>query len=72
MSVREKCISILDTFDEEQMLKVIAVLADMRREYDELEDELFCEKMMEEYKNDPDKGDPVPIEEFAAQLGIEL
>ena len=72
MSVREKCISILDTFDEEQMLKVIAVLADMRREYDELEDELFCEKMMEEYENDPDKGDPVPIEEFAAQLGIEL
>ena len=72
MSVREKCISILDTFDEEQMLKVIAVLADMRREYDELEDEMFCEKMMEEYENDPDKGDPVPIEEFAAQLGIEL
>jgi len=36
------------------------------------EDEAFCERMVRDYENDPDKGDPMPIEDFAKQLGIKL
>ena len=72
MSSREKCIAILDTFDETQLVNAAAMLAVMRKTIDDLEDEAFCEKMVRDYENDPDKGDPMPIEEFAKQLGIEL
>ena len=48
------------------------MLAVMRKAIDDLEDEAFCERMVRDYENDPDKGDPMPIEDFAKQLGIEL
>ena len=72
MSGREKCISILDTFNEAQLVNAAAMLEAFRKTIDDLQDEAFCEKMVEEYENDPDKGDPMPIEEFANQLGIQL
>lgn len=72
MSSREKCIAILDTFDEAQLVHAAAMLAVMRKTIDDLEDEAFCERMVRDYENDPDKGDPMPIEDFAKQLGIEL
>ena len=46
--------------------------AAMRQTIDDLEDEAFCEKMVQDYENDPDKGNPMPIEDFAKQLGIAL
>ena len=72
MSGREKCISILDTFNESQLVNAATMLEAFRKMIDDLQDEAFCEKMVEEYENDPDKGDPMPIEEFANQLGIQL
>ncbi|MBR1496112.1 MAG: hypothetical protein IJ617_00615 [Oscillospiraceae bacterium] len=72
MSAREKCNLILDTFDEAQLVNAAALLAVMRKTIDDLEDEAFCEKMMQDYENDPGKGDPMPIEDFAEQLGIVL
>ena len=44
----------------------------MRQTTDDLEDEAFCEKIAQDYENDPDKGDPMPIEDFARLLGITL
>ena len=72
MSPREKCNLILDTFDEAQLVNAAALLAVMRKTIDDLEDEAFCEKMMQDYENDPGKGDPMTIEDFAEQLGIVL
>lgn len=69
MSNREKCNAILDTFSEAQLVNVAAMLQVMK---DDMEDEAFCEKMVQDYENDPDKGDPMPIEDFARQLGIQL
>lgn len=69
MSNREKCNAILDTFSEAQLVNVAAMLQVMK---DDIEDEAFCEKMVQDYENDPDKGDPMPIEDFARQLGIQL
>ena len=72
MSAREQCNAILDTFDESQLVHAAAMLAVMRKTIDDLEEEAFCQKMLRDYENDPDKGDPMPIEDFARELGIEL
>ncbi len=72
MSTREKCIALLDTFNESQLVNAAAMLQAMRQTIDDLEDEAFCEQMYKNYLNDPDKGNPVPIEDFAKELGIQL
>lgn len=72
MSNRERCAAILDTFTEAQLVNVAAMLQAMRQTIDDLEDEAFCERMVREYEEDPDKGDPMPIEDFAKELGIQL
>lgn len=72
MSNRERCVAILDTFTDAQLVNVAAMLQAMRQTIDDLEDEAFCERMVREYEKDPDRGDPMPIEDFAKQLGIQL
>ena len=68
MSTRETCEAILDTFTDAQLVMLQA----MRQTIDDLEDEAFCEKMAQDYDNDPEKGDPMPLENFAKELGITL
>ena len=72
MSHRERCNDMLDTFSESQLINVAAMFQASRQTIDDLEDDTFCEKMIRDYENDPDKGDPMPIEDFARQLGIQL
>ena len=72
MSAREQCNAILDTLDEIQLVNAAAMLSVLRKTIDDLEDEVFCEKMFQDYESDPDKGDPMPIEDFARELGIVL
>ena len=67
MSTRETCEAILDTFTDAQLVNVVAMLQAMRQTIDDLEDEAFCEKMAQEYDNDP-----MPLENFAKELGITL
>lgn len=72
MSNREKCISILDGFSEVQLLSVATILENIKHCMEEAEDDAFCEGLYQSYLADPDKGDAIPIEEFAKELGIEL
>ena len=41
---------------------------------DDIEDDLYCQKLYEDYLNDPDpeKDEGITIEELAAREGIEL
>ena len=72
MSNRDRCDAILDSFSEAQLVNVAAMLQAMRQTIDDLEDEAFCQRMIEDYERDPDKGDPMPLEDFAKELGIQL
>ena len=72
MSDREKCDVILDSFNDAQLVNAAAILQAMKQVIDDMEDEAFCEKMVQDYENDPDRGDPMPIEDFARQLGVQL
>ena len=68
MSNKERCIAILDTFTESQLANIAAMLQAAQ----EAVDDAFCAALYENYKNDPDKGNPVSLEDAAAVLGVTL
>lgn len=71
MSNKEKIIALLDSVPEYKTGYVLAYLQGITAD-EEAADDVFCERLCEEYDADPDKGDPISIEEFAKQLGVEL
>ena len=72
MSNREKCIAILDSFSESQLINIVAILQAAKDAIAEAADDAFCNALYEEYKADPDKGEAVSLEEAAQILGVAL
>lgn len=74
MSNREKCLMLIDTFDEGELLNIAVMLQAARNAVDEALDDAFCNRLYEEYLKDPDpeKDESVSIQELAAELGIDL
>ena len=68
MSDREQAKQIIDQLPEYKV-SLRGMLFD-----DELEDDLYCEHLVETYLNDPspDKHDTISLEELARREGIEL
>lgn len=73
MSEREQAKQIIDRLPEYKIGNLLLFLKGMEFD-DDIEDELFCQKMYEDYLNDPDpeKDEEITIEELAAREGIEL
>lgn len=73
MSEKEQAKMIIDRLPEYKLPKLLLFLQGMQFD-DEIEDDLYCEKLVEDYLNDnsPDKHDCISLEEFAAQEGISL
>lgn len=73
MSEKEQAKQIIDRLPDYKMQNLLLFLKGMEFD-DEIEDDLFCQKMYEDYLNDPDpeKHDSITIEELAAREGIEL
>ena len=72
MSNRERCIAILDSFSDSQLINIVALLKAARDAVSEAADDAFCEALYKEYEADPDKGNPVSLEEAAQLLGVSL
>ena len=72
MSTKEKCINILDSFSDSQLLNVLTILEAAQNAIFEAEDDAFCNSLYNNYLNDGDKGEAISIEEFAESLGIQL
>ena len=72
MSNREKCISILDSFSEGQLVNIAAMLEAARSAVDEAEDEAFCAQLHARYEADPEKGECITEDELCRSLGIAL
>jgi hypothetical protein len=72
MSNREMCVKLLDSVPDYKMGYVLAYLQGLTA--DEQEDDAFCEKLYQDYLNDPDphKHDAVAIEDLAKDLGVNL
>ena len=73
MSHREQAKTIIDALPDYKMAAVVYFLKGMQYD-DEIEDELFCRNMAEEYLMDEsaDKHDSISIEELASNLGVTL
>lgn len=72
MSNREKCITILDSFSEGQLANIAAMLQAAKDAISEAADDAFCNALYQEYQANPDKGQPVSLEDAAKLLGVSL
>lgn len=68
MSTREMALSIFNTLTEEQLQGFILMFGGARA------DDAFCEALLQDYLDDDssDKHEAVPLEAFAASLGVDL
>ena len=73
MSEREQAKQIIDKLPEYKISNLLTFLQGMQFA-DEMEDDLYCQKLYEDYLNnpDPEKHDTITIEELAAREGIKL
>ncbi|MCC8048636.1 MAG: hypothetical protein LIO52_06015 [Oscillospiraceae bacterium] len=73
MSEREQAKQIIDLLPDYKINRLLQFLRGMAFD-DELEDDLFCEKLVEDYLNDPDpdKHETITLEELAQREGIAL
>ncbi len=73
MSERERAKQIIDRLPEYKVSQLLLFLQGIQFD-DELDDELYCEKLVEEYLNDPDpeKHSTITIEELAEKAGVQL
>ena len=72
MSNREKCIAILDSFNDSQLVNIVAMLQAAKDAITEAADDAFCSALYKEYQADPDKGQAISIEDAAKMLGVAL
>lgn len=70
MSNRDKIISLLDSVPDYKMGYVLAYVQGITA--DEEADDIFCERMVENYLNDPDpdKDKGIPLEDCMKEWGL--
>lgn len=73
MSEREQAKQIIDQLPEYKIGNLLLFLKGIQFD-DDIEDDLYCQKLYEDYLNnpDPDKHETITFEELAAQEGIVL
>ena len=73
MSAKEKIINLINDFSEEQLEELLTMLQSLRHIVDDAEDDAYCQKLYDEYKNNPsDSSENVSLEDFANELGINM
>jgi hypothetical protein len=72
MSNRERCVDIIERFPDEKLIYVVGFLENAYKIIEEAVDDAFCLSMYKNAKNDPDNAEGMSIEQFAAELGVEL
>lgn len=68
MSDREKINSLLDSVPEYKMGYILAYIQGLTA--DEEEDDAFCQRLYERYKNDPEKDEAYTLEECKKEWGL--
>lgn len=73
MSEREQAKQIIDQLPEYKIGNLLLFLKGIQFD-DDIEDDLYCQKLYEDYLNnpDPDKHETITLEELVAQEGIVL
>lgn len=73
MSEREQAKQIIDRLPEYKISNILLFLQGVAFD-DEIEDDLYCEKLYQDYLNDPDpeKDETITLDELLKREGIEL
>ena len=73
MSEREQVKQIIDKLPDYKINSILLFLQGIAFD-DEMEDDLYCEKLYQDYLNDsdPQKDETITIEELAKREGIDL
>lgn len=73
MDKREQAKQIIDTLPEYKIDYILTFLKVVQFD-DEIEDDLYCEQLVEDYLNNPDpqKHESITLEELAKREGISL
>ena len=69
MTNREICHSLVGEFPEAQLANVAVML---QAAISDAQDDAYCNALYNEYEQDPDKGQPISIEDAAKLLGVTL
>lgn len=72
MSNKEMALNLLNSFDESQLANIVTMLKTAKSIADEAADDAFCEKMYQNYLNNPDphKHDTVSFDEALKECGL--
>ncbi len=70
MSNRELAKSLIDQIPESKLLYIIAYLQGAAVPDDEAEDDAFCERLYQEYLDDPEKDESYTLEECKKEWGL--
>lgn len=72
MSNKEMALNLLNSFNKSQLANIVTMLKTVKSITDEAADDAFCEKMYQNYLNDPDphKHDTVSFDETLKECGL--
>lgn len=69
MSNREKCVDLLKNVPDYKIGYVLAYLQGLTA--DEEADDAFCERMLQNYLNDPEKNESYSLEDCVKEWGLD-
>ena len=72
MSSKERLVQLTETMQEQQAAIVFLMAKQYLDLLESVADNAFCLALEQAYEASPDKDNTIPIEEFAAQLGVSL
>ena len=69
MSEREQAVQIIGQLPDYKIGRILAFLRGVQFD-DELEDDVFCGRLYQDYLADPDKGESYTLEECKKEWGL--
>lgn len=54
MSNKEKCLQLINTFDEQQLSTIASMIESFKAAIEEAADDAFCNQLYQNYLDDPD------------------
>ena len=70
MSNKEKLHQLAETLSDANLAPIVNFATVYLKMLDDALDDAFCEALLQDYKNDPNKGDLVSMEDAMKELGL--
>lgn len=70
MSNKEKLLQMAQQLSDSQLAPIVALAETYLKGLEDAMDEAYCEALLRDYENDPDKGETVSFDEAMKELGL--